>query len=240
MWRGFGGMSQRPAIHRTPQAAASDPGAAEVSLMVSPGSGLGEIALPARRRPVQARPFHPSAPVQRRPDGHRPGAQEPRPIAIPELRPHDADDQAVGRPWIQNRCRSRPTSCLRACREIGDGMYVVSSTRPFLLRRPRRTMHPSPLRSTAYRTRAWSTLQIAGRAEACSLGTATPNQIDRMELYGLMRILHRGCERILGGIGSNWRPKPPEAMDVRAGRSEPPDFCRTGRVAGQDHDMHCG
>ena len=65
-------------------------------------------------------------------------------------------------------------------------------------------------------------LQIAGRAESVFLGTATPIQIDRMELYDLMRILHRGCERILGGIGSNWRHEPREAMDLVAGRSEPP------------------
>jgi hypothetical protein len=65
-------------------------------------------------------------------------------------------------------------------------------------------------------------LQIAGRAESVFLGTATPIQIDLVELYDLMRILHRGCERILGGIGSNWRHKPREAMDLVAGRSEPP------------------
>jgi superfamily II DNA or RNA helicase len=65
-------------------------------------------------------------------------------------------------------------------------------------------------------------LEIAGRAESILLGTATPIQIDRMELYDLMGILHRGCERILGGIGSNWRHDPREAMDLVSGRTEPP------------------
>jgi superfamily II DNA or RNA helicase len=65
-------------------------------------------------------------------------------------------------------------------------------------------------------------LEIAARAETVLLGTATPIQIDRMELYDLMRILHRGCERILGGIGSSWRHEPRHAMDLVAGRSEPP------------------
>jgi hypothetical protein len=65
-------------------------------------------------------------------------------------------------------------------------------------------------------------LDIAGRAESVLLGTAIPIQIDRMELYDLMRILHRSCERVLGGIGSNWRHKPGEAMNLVAGRSEPP------------------
>jgi hypothetical protein len=42
------------------------------------------------------------------------------------------------------------------------------------------------------------------RTRRLLLGTGTPIQVDRMELYELMRILHRGCERVLGGIGSNW------------------------------------
>jgi hypothetical protein len=65
-------------------------------------------------------------------------------------------------------------------------------------------------------------LDIASRAETVLLGTATPIQIDQMELYDLMRILHRGCERILGEIGSSWRHDPRHAMDLVAGRSEPP------------------
>ena len=65
-------------------------------------------------------------------------------------------------------------------------------------------------------------LDIASRAETVLLGTATPIQIDQMELYDLMGILHRGCERILGEIGSNWRHDPRHAMDLVAGRSDPP------------------
>ncbi len=65
-------------------------------------------------------------------------------------------------------------------------------------------------------------LDIASRAESVLLGTATPIQIDRVELYDPMHILHRGCERVQGGLGSNWRHDAREAMDLVAGRSEPP------------------
>ena len=65
-------------------------------------------------------------------------------------------------------------------------------------------------------------LEIAPRAKSVLLGTATPIQIDRIELYDLMRILHRGCERVLGEIGSSWRQDPWHAMDLVAGRVEPP------------------
>jgi hypothetical protein len=65
-------------------------------------------------------------------------------------------------------------------------------------------------------------LEIAARSETVLLGTATPIQVDRMELYDLMRILQRGCERVLGGIGSNWLHDPRGAMDLVAGVTEPP------------------
>lgn len=54
------------------------------------------------------------------------------------------------------------------------------------------------------------------------MATATPVQMDRMELYDLMRVLHRGCERVLGGIGSNWVHNPSGAMDLVGGRTDPP------------------
>ena len=65
-------------------------------------------------------------------------------------------------------------------------------------------------------------LEIAALSETVLLGTATPIQVDRMELYDLMRILHRGCERVLGGIGSNWVHDPRGAMDIVAGVMDPP------------------
>jgi superfamily II DNA or RNA helicase len=65
-------------------------------------------------------------------------------------------------------------------------------------------------------------LQLAARAETVLLGTGTPVQVDRMELYDLMRILHSGCERVLGGIGSHWVHDPGRAMDLVAGQAEPP------------------
>jgi len=37
-----------------------------------------------------------------------------------------------------------------------------------------------------------------------------------------MRILHRGCERVLGGIGSNWVHDRSGAMDLVGGQTDPP------------------
>ena len=45
---------------------------------------------------------------------------------------------------------------------------------------------------------------LAARTASLLLGTATPIQMHRMELYNLIRILHCGCERVLGGFGSPW------------------------------------
>jgi hypothetical protein len=63
---------------------------------------------------------------------------------------------------------------------------------------------------------------LAARADTVLLATATPIQMDRMELYDLMRVLHRGCERVLGGIGSNWVHNPAGAMDLVGSQVEPP------------------
>jgi hypothetical protein len=65
-------------------------------------------------------------------------------------------------------------------------------------------------------------LDLAARAETVLMASATPVQLDRMELYELMRILHRGCERVLGGIGSNWVHDPAGAMDLVGGQADPP------------------
>jgi superfamily II DNA or RNA helicase len=64
-------------------------------------------------------------------------------------------------------------------------------------------------------------LDLAARADTVLMATATPVQMDRMELYDLMRVLHRGCERVLGGIGSNWVHNPAAAMDLVGGQAEP-------------------
>jgi hypothetical protein len=63
---------------------------------------------------------------------------------------------------------------------------------------------------------------LAARADTVLMATATPVQMNRMELYDLMRVLHRGCERVLGGIGSNWVHNPAGAMDLVGGQVEPP------------------
>jgi superfamily II DNA or RNA helicase len=65
-------------------------------------------------------------------------------------------------------------------------------------------------------------LQIARRTKSLLMGTATPIQMDRRELFDLMKILHAGCERILGGIGSRWE-NPDLALDMVAGKAPMPD-----------------
>jgi hypothetical protein len=41
-------------------------------------------------------------------------------------------------------------------------------------------------------------------------------------LFYFANCLHRGCERVLGGIGSNWVHNPAGAMDLVGGQAEPP------------------
>ena len=65
-------------------------------------------------------------------------------------------------------------------------------------------------------------LSLAPRTQTLLLGSATPIQTDRMELFDLMRILHHGCERVLGGIGSNWSARPDDALDLVAGQLDLP------------------
>jgi hypothetical protein len=43
-----------------------------------------------------------------------------------------------------------------------------------------------------------------------------------MELYDLMRLLHHGSERVLGGIGSNWAARPKDALGLVAGQLDLP------------------
>jgi superfamily II DNA or RNA helicase len=61
-------------------------------------------------------------------------------------------------------------------------------------------------------------LTIARRADTLLLGSATPIQTDRMELFDLMRILHAGCERVLGVFTSPWVSRPDDALDLVAGQ----------------------
>ena len=65
-------------------------------------------------------------------------------------------------------------------------------------------------------------LRLAPRTQTLLLGSATPIQTDRMELYDLMRVLHHGCERVLGGIGSNWAARPKDALDLVPGQLDLP------------------
>jgi superfamily II DNA or RNA helicase len=64
-------------------------------------------------------------------------------------------------------------------------------------------------------------LRIAERSDTVLLGTATPIQTDRGELYDLMRILNAGCRRVLGDFGSPWRSRD-DALDLISGRAEIP------------------
>jgi superfamily II DNA or RNA helicase len=64
-------------------------------------------------------------------------------------------------------------------------------------------------------------LRIAERSDTVLLGTATPIQTDRGELYDLMRILNAGCRRVLGDVGSPWRSRD-DALDMISGRAEIP------------------
>ncbi len=69
-------------------------------------------------------------------------------------------------------------------------------------------------------------LRIAERTDTLLLGTATPIQTDRSELFDLMRILDRGCGRVLGGIGSPWRARD-DALDMVSGRAPAPTTAAT-------------
>lgn len=62
--------------------------------------------------------------------------------------------------------------------------------------------------------------RMSTRTQSLLLGSATPIQTDRMELYDLMLILHRGCERVLGGFASNWRARAGDGLDLVAGQLE--------------------
>jgi hypothetical protein len=82
-------------------------------------------------------------------------------------------------------------------------------------------------------------LDLATRAETLLMATATPVQLDRMELYDLMRILHHGCERVLGGIGSNWVHDQRGAMDLVGGQTDPPSSVGSALVlAARSSDPH--
>lgn len=65
-------------------------------------------------------------------------------------------------------------------------------------------------------------LRIAERGDSVLLGTATPIQTNRGELYDLMRILNAGCRRVLGDFGSPWRSRD-DALDMISGRTAIPD-----------------
>jgi superfamily II DNA or RNA helicase len=65
--------------------------------------------------------------------------------------------------------------------------------------------------------------RIASRAETLLLGTATPIQTHREELFDLMRLLANGCERVLGGPYAPWN-SPTLAMDLVSGHKVPSNY----------------
>jgi superfamily II DNA or RNA helicase len=65
-------------------------------------------------------------------------------------------------------------------------------------------------------------LRLASRTETLLLGTATPIQTHREELFDLLRLLATGCERVLGGAFSPWHG-PGMAMDLVSGHEVPTD-----------------
>jgi len=65
--------------------------------------------------------------------------------------------------------------------------------------------------------------EVAPRAENVLLGTATPIQVDPIELWDLMDVLGRGADHVLGDRHSRWRLAPAEALDHVLGREEVPD-----------------
>lgn len=59
--------------------------------------------------------------------------------------------------------------------------------------------------------------ELAVRTDSLLLGTATPVQLQREELYDLFVLLQSGCERVLGTVGGAWK-RPDDALDAVSGR----------------------
>ncbi len=64
--------------------------------------------------------------------------------------------------------------------------------------------------------------RLAPRTRTLLLGTATPIQLNRGELYDLMELLSKGHERVLGTPNSCWRDPDP-ALDVVSGAIQTPE-----------------
>lgn len=77
---------------------------------------------------------------------------------------------------------------------------------------------------TPNRLRAFM-LEAAANADTVLLGTATPIQLDRLELFELMEILNAGCGRVLGSSPSPWVDGP-KALDAITGRLPAPASAR--------------
>lgn len=65
--------------------------------------------------------------------------------------------------------------------------------------------------------------EIAPRADNVLLGTATPIQVDPVELWDLMDVLGRGADHVLGDRHSRWRLAPAEVLGYLLGREEVSD-----------------
>jgi superfamily II DNA or RNA helicase len=64
--------------------------------------------------------------------------------------------------------------------------------------------------------------RLASKTDTLLLGTATPIQTHREELFDLLRLLATGCERVMGGMFSPWNGAG-LAMDLVSGKQVPTD-----------------
>jgi superfamily II DNA or RNA helicase len=152
-----------------------------------------------------------------------------RMLAVPTARwvdGHWVTEDGVVWPWAPDACPRRiglfPTSLVTAGSETAQTLLRRRYSCVVLDEAHR--AHPQRARGQAREPNKLLgfMLELAARAKTVLLATATPVQLDRMELYDLMRILHRGCERVLGGVGSSWVHDPSGAMDLVGGQADPP------------------
>jgi superfamily II DNA or RNA helicase len=127
--------------------------------------------------------------------------------------------------------KSDPTSCPRSIGLFPTSLITAGSASAHALLSKRYTCVVLDEAHRARRSRAGGRegdankllefmLKMSVRTETLLLGTATPIQTDRMELFDLMVVMHHGCERVLGDFASNWRTRPDDALDLVAGTLE--------------------
>jgi hypothetical protein len=74
--------------------------------------------------------------------------------------------------------------------------------------------------------------KLARRTRTLLLGSATPIQLDRGELYDLIELLSFNHDRVLGGVGSCWRNRG-QALDIVSGLIPPIDSIYAVALAGE-------